>query len=176
MKHGLRLVSLALGLALAACEDQPAQSTGPVAPPVAQGVAAYITVDNLSARVGQTVRVRVEVQVGAQQSYKVGSYTGRLRFNPGRLAFRSENAISDGMRVANARNAGAGEIRFAGASAAGFNTLVLYDGTFEVRGADYASDLVLQMEELSAAVSLANLAPQLRVNRQVFLSRTAGRN
>lgn len=170
--HALRLALL--GFALTACQDQPAQSTGPTPPPVTQGVAAFISVDNLNARVGQSVRVRVEVQVGAQQSYKVGSYTGRLRFNPARLEFRAENAVSDGLRIANARGAATGEIRFAGASATGFNTLVLYDGTFVVKSADYAADLALQMEELSAAVSLTNLAPQLRVNRQIFLSRTAG--
>jgi len=172
--HALRLAFL--GLALTACQDQPAQSTGPTPPPVTQGVAAFISVDNLSARVGQTVRVRVEVQVGSQQSYKVGSYTGRLRFDASRLQFRSENPINDGLRIANNTGAAAGEIRFAGASATGFNTLVLYDGTFEVKAANYAADLALQMEELSAALSLTNLAPQLQVNRQIFLSRTGGRN
>jgi hypothetical protein len=170
--HVLRLVFL--GLALTACQDQPAQSTGPKPPPQAQGVAAFISVDNLSAQVGQTVRVRVEVQVGTQQSYKLGSFTGRLRFNPARLTFRTENAISDGLRVSNPAGATSGEIRFAGASPTGFTNLVLYDGTFEVKSANYATDLALQMEELSAAMSLTNLAPQLQVNRQIFLSRTAG--
>ena len=169
--HALRLV--VLGLALTACQDQPAQSTGP-RPPLVQGVAAFISVDNLSARPGQTVRVRVEVQVGAQQNYKLGSFTGRLRFNPARLTFRAENVISDGLRVSNPAGAATGEIRFAGAAPTGFTNLVLYDGTFEVKGADYASDLTLLMEELSAAMSLTNLAPQLVVNRQIFLSRTAG--
>jgi len=169
--HALRLV--VLGLALTACQDQPAQSTGPK-PPLVQGVAAFISVDNLSARPGQTVRVRVEVQVGTQQNYKLGSFTGRLRFNPARLTFRAENAISDGLRVSNPAGAPTGEIRFAGAAPTGFTNLVLYDGTFEVKSADYASDLALQMEELSAAMSLTNLAPQLQVNRQIFLSRTAG--
>lgn len=168
----LRLV--ALSLTLAACQDEPARSTGPTPPPVSQGVSAYITVDNLNARPGQTVRVRVEVRVGAQQNFKVGSYTGRLRFNASRLQFRTENAINDGLRVANANNAASGEIRFAGASAAGFNTTVLYDGTFEVKAANYAADLSLTMEELSAAMSLVNLQSQLRVNPQIFLSRTAG--
>jgi len=172
MIHALRLV--VLGLALTACQDQPAQSTGPTPPPVAQGVAAFISVDNLSALVGQTVRVRVEVRVGTQQSYKVGSYTGRLRFNVARLQFRAENAISDGLRIANANGAATGEIRFAGAAPTGFTNPVLYDATFEVKGADYAADLTLQMEELSAALTLTNLAPQLQVNRQIFLSRTAG--
>jgi hypothetical protein len=170
--HALRLA--VLGLALSACQDQPAQSTGPTPPPVQQGVAAFITVDNLNAAVGQTVRVRVEVQVGSQQNYKLGSFTGRLRFNAAKLQFKAENPINDGLRVNNTTTAPTGLIRFAGASPTGFTTLVLYDGTFQVKGADYAADLALQMEELSAALSLTNLTPQLRVNRQIFLSRSAG--
>jgi len=170
--HALRLVLL--GLALTACQDQPAQSTGPTPPPVVQGVAAFISVDNLNASVGQTVRVRVEVQVGTQQNYKLGSFTGRLQFNAAHLQFKAENAISDGLRVSNATTAATGLIRFAGAAPTGFTNLVLYDGTFEVKSAGYASDLVLQMEELSAALSLTNLTPQLQVNRQIFLSRSAG--
>lgn len=170
MMHVLRLTLL--GLALTACQDQP-RPTAPTPPPVQTGVSAYITVDNLNARVGQMVRVRVEVQVGTQQNFKLGSYTGRLRFNPARLEFKNENTISDGLRVANPMNAARGEIRFAGASAMGFATLVLYDGTFEVKGANYTADLALQMEELSAAMSLTNLQAQLRVNPQVFLSRSA---
>ncbi len=157
-------------LALTACQDE-APATGPTAPNPQTGVTAYVTVDNLNARVGQTVRVRVEVQVGTQQNYRVGSYTGRLRFDAARLQFRAENAINDGLRVANNTGAGAGEVRFAGASPTGFQTLVLYDATFEVRNANYAASLQLTMEELSAAQSLANLQPHLTVNRQVFLSR-----
>ncbi len=170
--HALRL--LFLGLALTACQDQPANSTGPTPPPVQQGVSAFITVDNLHAAIGQTVRVRVEVQVGSEQNYKLGSFTGRLQFNTAQLQFKAENAISDGLRVSNTTTAATGLIRFAGASPTGFTTLVLYDGNFQVKAADYASNLTLQMEELSAALSLTNLAPQLRVNRQIFLSRTGG--
>jgi hypothetical protein len=157
-------------LALTACQDE-APATGPTAPVPQTGVTAYVTVDNLSARVGQTVRVRVEVQVGTQQNYKVGSYTGRLRFDSGRLMFRAENPISDGLRVANNTAAAGGEVRFAGANPNGFETLVLYDATFEVKAANYAASLQLAMEELSAARSLTNLQPHLTVNRQVFLSR-----
>jgi len=158
-------------VALTACQDQPAATTGPTPPTPQTGVTAYVTVDNLTAAVGQTVRVRVEVQVGTQQNYKVGSYTGRLRFDPARLQFRAENAINDGLRVANNTGAGTGEVRFAGANPTGFSTLVLYDATFEVKNANYAATLQLTMEELSAAQSLANLQPHLTVNRQVFLSR-----
>jgi hypothetical protein len=168
MMHVLRLA--VISLAVAACQDQPVPLTAPLPPPIQNGVAAYVTVDNLTAMRGQTVRVRVEVQVGTQQTFKLGSFTGRLHFNPALLLFKNENAISDGLRVANPLNAARGEIRFAGASAMGFTTLVLYDGTFEVKGANYAAELTLQMEELSAATSLTNLRTQLRVNPQVFLS------
>lgn len=159
-------------LALAACRDEPRDV---VAPPPDQGVAAAVTVDNLHAQVGQTVRVRVEVQVPATQTFKVGSYTGRLHFDPARLAFKTENAINDGLRVANNNGATGGEIRFAGASPSGFATLVLYDGTFEVKATNYVASLQLLMEEISAAQTLTNLRPQLQVRRQVFQSRQAER-
>ena len=158
-------------LALTACQDEPAPATGPTPPAPQQGVQAYVTVDNLNAAVGQTVRVRVEVQVGTQQSWKVGSYTGRLHFDPARLAFRQENPINDGLRIANNNGAPQGEIRFAGASPTGFTSLVLYEGTFEVKGPNWVPALQLQMEELSAAQSLTNLQPHLTVNHQVFVNR-----
>ncbi len=170
MTNAIRLAMMTL--ALTACQDQPARPTAPPPPPP-QGVAAYITVDNLTAQPGQTVRVRVEVRVGTQQNFKLGSYTGRLHFNPAQLQFEQENPLNDGLRVSNPANASKGEIRFAGAAAQGFSSLVLYDGSFVVKTADYASGLSLSMEELSAALSLANLKPSLSVSPQIFLSRTA---
>ena len=163
-----------LTLALTACNDQPARTTGPAAPrPPQAGVAAFISVDRLDARPGDTVRVRIEVQVGTQQTFKVGSFTGRLHFSPTALQFQQENKISDGLRVSNPANAPKGEIRFAGASPTGFTTLVLYDGSFTVKSSDYTQGLSLVMEELSAASTLANLRASLKVNSQVFLSRTS---
>lgn len=159
-------------LTLAACQDEP-PVTGTTAPPAQSGVAAFVSVDNPNARAGDIVRVRVEVRVSAQDSFKVGSFTGRLRFDPAQLRFRSENPIVDGMRVTNTNGAAGGEIRFAGASPSGLATLVLYDGSFEVRAAGFAPTLQLQLEELSAALSLQNLAPRLTVNRQVFQYRAA---
>jgi len=171
MKKSIRAVLMAL--LVTACQDQQAQTTGPTPPVPSDGVTASVTVDNLNAQVGQTVRVRAEVQVGTSQTYRVGSYTGRLRFDPARLEFAGENRINDGLRVANAQGAASGEIRFAGASPTGFETLVLYDASFVVRSPAYTQNLRLAMEELSAATTLANLAPQLRVNNQVFLHRAA---
>jgi hypothetical protein len=161
-----------VSLALVACQDEP-PPTAATPPTPQQGVTAFVSVDNPSAQPGQVVRVRVEVQVGSESTFKVGSFTGRLRFDPAALRFTAENPINDGMRVANANGAASGEIRFAGASPSGLTTLVLYDGTFEVRAAGFAQGLRLQMEELSAALSLADLAPRLQVNRQVFQYRAA---
>lgn len=160
-----------VALCVTACRDEQAQPTAPVPPTPTQGVTASVTMDNLNAAVGQSVRVRVEVQVGTSTSYQVGSYTGRLRFDPARLEFRTENRINDGLRVANAGAAATGEIRFAGASPTGFQTLVLYDATFVVKSAAYTQNVQLLMEEISAASTLANLRPQLRVNNQVFAHR-----
>jgi hypothetical protein len=166
----------ALTVALAACQDQPTRPAGTTAPPPPQqGVSAYVTVDRLDAPVGATVRVRVEAQLGTGQATKLGSYTGRLHFDPGALEFQQENPIDDGLRLANPAGAAQGEIRFAGASASGFTTLVLYDASFTVKAPAYAAGLSLSMEEMSAARTLTNLRPELSVSRQVFLSRTAGR-
>lgn len=165
----LRSLTLMALLAGVACTDERPLSD-PVTPPLdKQGISAFITVDNLHARPGQTVRVSVEVRV-APASVKVGSYTGRLVFDPAALQFAGEVAINDGLRLANANGAGTGLIRFAGANATGFTDPRLYSAAFTVRQGDYASKLSLQMEELSAAQSLANLSVQLRLLPQVQLA------
>ena len=162
----LRSIAMAVVLFGAACADEPTKPD-PLPPPVDQGVNAYVVVDNLHAAVGQTVKVSVVVRA-ADANLKVGSYTGRLHFNAAQLQYKAEVAINDGLRVANPNGAGGGEIRFAGASATGFADLTLYSATFTVKQANWTSALTLQMEELSAAKSLANLSPQLRVQRSVM--------
>ena len=162
----LRSIAMAVVLFGAACADEPTKPD-PLPPPVDQGVNAYVVVDNLHAAVGQTVKVSVVVRA-ADANLKVGSYTGRLHFNAAQLQYKAEVAISDGLRVANPNGAATGEIRFAGASATGFADLTLYSATFTVKQANWTSALTLQMEELSAAKSLANLSPQLRVQRSVM--------
>jgi hypothetical protein len=162
----LRSIAMAVVLFGAACADEPTKPD-PLPPPVDQGVNAYVVVDNLHAAVGQTVKVSVVVRA-ADANLKVGSYTGRLHFDAAQLQYKAEVAISDGLRVANPNGAATGEIRFAGASATGFADLTLYSATFTVKQANWTSALTLQMEELSAAKSLANLSPQLRVQRPVM--------
>lgn len=163
----LRFITMAVVLGGAACADEPTRPD-PVIPPVDQGISAFVTVDNLHARPGQTVRVSVQVRA-ADAAVKVGSYTGRLRFDPALVQYKSEVAINDGLRVANPNGAAGGEIRFAGASATGFANLTLYSAQFTVKGGDWVRSLTLQMEELSAARSLVNLSVQLQVMRTVYV-------
>ena len=160
----VRLMAFATVLAGAACADKP---QGPVLPPPGPGITARIVVDNLRALPGQTVRVTVEV-VSGSAALQVGSYTGRLKFDPAGLTFKREVPLSDGLRVANANNAATGEIRFAGANATGFTTTTLYSADFVVKSPGYAGKLTLQMQELSAARSLQNLTSQLRMAPQVY--------
>jgi len=157
-------------LVLAGCQDEPLTSRAPGEPaPPAEGLQAFIQVDNDHAQPGDLVHVWVRVQVGAGTDARLGSYTGRLRFDPAGLRFEQETAIDDGMRVTNPAGAPTGDVRFAGAAPAGFQNLTLYEATFEVMKPDYMDQLRLEMEEVSAAISLTNLTPTLRVAPQVFL-------
>ena len=157
-------------LLLAGCDDDPLTSRTPGEPaPPAQGIQAFIQVDNDRAQPGDEVRVWVKVQIGGETDARLGSYTGRLRFDPGDLRFVQETAIDDGMRVTNPAGAPQGDLRFAGAAPTGFTQLTLYEATFTVEKAAYLDGLRLEMEEVSAAVSLTNLTPALRVAPQVFL-------
>lgn len=162
------LLVLALG-----CQDEPLKSGLPETPaPPAQGVQAFVQVDNTSAQPGDQIQVFVRVQLGTESSAKLGSYTGRLKFDPEVLAYKGELKINDGLRVTNPNGAAQGEIRFAGASATGFADLTLYQATFEVKKASYLQALKLEMEELSAAATLTDLRRNLEVPDQVFFRRS----
>jgi hypothetical protein len=174
--RSLRLLAAAtLLLSQAACDQDPTTTRTPAEPPAsAQGVQAFVQVDNDHAKPGDVIHVFVKVQLGTESQAKVGSYTGRLRFDPAALVFRSENKINDGLRVSNPTGATGGDIRFAGASATGFTNLTLFDGAFEVKRTDYQQQLALELPELSSALTLTNLQPQLNVTPQIFL-RVSGR-
>lgn len=164
------LIIGALLLGAAACQDNPLKSQAPAEPaPPAEGIQAFVQVDNDSAQPGDVVHVWVKVQMGTQNAAKLGSYQGRLAFAPASLEWKSGTPLSDGMRVTNPAAASAGDIRFAGIAAKGFDDLTLYQGTFVVKKSDYMDHLGVKMEELSAALSLTNLKPQLQIVPQVFL-------
>jgi hypothetical protein len=155
---------------LAGCDDDPLTSRTPGEPaPPSQGIQAFVQVDDDRAQPGDEVRVWVKVQIGGETDARLGSYTGRLRFDPGSLRFVGETPLDDGMRVTNPAGAPRGELRFAGAAPTGFTQLTLYEATFTVEKVGYLDGLRLEMEEVSAAVSLTNLTPTLQVTPQVFL-------
>jgi len=157
-------------LLLAGCDDDPMTSRAPDEPaPPSQGIQAFVQVSNDRAQPGEQVHVWVKVQIGGQTNERLGSYTGRLRYDPSMLRFVSETAIDDGMRVTNPAGAPQGDLRFAGAAPTGFTNLTLYEAVFEVVKPDYLQDLRADMEEVSAAVSLTNLTPTLQVAPRVFL-------
>jgi hypothetical protein len=163
----------ALALAAVGCNDEPLKSGLPeTPPPPSQGVQAFVQVDNPQAQPGDQIHVFVRVQMGTENSAKLGSFTGRLHFDPGALGYKGEVKIDDGLRVTNPLGAGNGELRFAGAAAGGFADLTLYEAVFEVKKTNYADGLALQMEELSAAGTLADLHKTTEVPKQIFLRKT----
>jgi hypothetical protein len=170
--RSVRLLSFAVAvLALAGCDDDPLNSDrGPdQPPPPVEGIQAYLQVDNDEARPGEEVHVWVAVQFATGSDLKLGSYTGRISFDPESLDHQESVEINDGLRVVNPNEAAGGEIRFAGAAAHGFEDLAIYHGIFEVKDVEYMTGLELQMEELSAAMTLTDLEPQLQVAPQIFL-------
>lgn len=171
----VRLALIAvLAFAVQACDEDPLTSDTPEAPPPpTEGVQAFLQVDNDDARPGDRVRVFVRVQFGTGTQAALGSYTGRLRFDPEGVTWREDVPVDDGLRVTNPNGAATGEVRFAGASAGGFADLTLYEGIFEVRRTDWLDGLTLQMEELSAAETLGDLAPALQVAPRIFLRSSA---
>jgi hypothetical protein len=136
-------------------------------------VQAFVQVSSTDAKPGEEIQVFVRVQLGTDSDAKLGSYTGRLSFDPEVLAFKREFKINDGLRVTNPNGAGEGEIRFAGASATGFNDLTLFSAVFEVKRTGYTDVLKLTMEELSAALTLTDLYQELEVPNRIFLRPSA---
>jgi hypothetical protein len=169
--RSVQFVSLAAALLIAAgCDDDPLTLRGPDAPtPPTEGAQAFLQVDDDRAQPGERVNVYVKVQFGSESDAKLGSYTGRLDFDPDALGWLADVTIDDGLRVVNPNDARTGVVRFAGASARGFEDLTLYHGVFEVRDVGYANTLSLEMEELSQALTLTDMEPSLRVQSQIFL-------
>ncbi|MGD8727767.1 MAG: hypothetical protein PVH40_08985 [Gemmatimonadales bacterium] len=170
--RSVRLLTCVAALfVLTSCDDDPLNSDrGPEQPPPpAEGIQAYLQVDNDQARPGDDVHVWVNVQFAPGSDLQLGSYTGRITFDPAMLSHKESPEINDGLRVVNPE--GVGEIRFAGASARGFEDLAIYHGVFEVKDPEYMTGLELLMEELSAAMTLADLQPQLQITPQIFLRR-----
>jgi hypothetical protein len=157
----LRTLALAAVIGCAACVDEPTHPALGTPADTGAAIGAFVSVDNPGAAVGQTVLVTVGLQGSSTQ---VGAYNGRLHFDPTQLALSAEVPVAhDGLRISNPKGAATGEIRFAGANAAGFAVPTLYTANFVVRSAGFASTLNLEIDELTAAKTLGDLTPRVKV-------------
>ncbi len=143
MKSSIRLlpcVAIALAIAASGCHEYRS-----VVPTVDQPASRSITprIDVTSSGTSAVITLALDVQgdVG-----KIGSFTGRLHFDPAGLAYDDEVVLSDG--TLRASNPGVGEIRFAGASAAGVEIAALAKFRFTVKNAAALQGVRFDLEEI----------------------------
>ena len=152
-KRAPALFALAAGLASAGCRDagNVVQSLGQLAP---RSVTPATSVALRGSDAVVTLILDVRGDVG-----KIGSFTGRLRFDPTGQTYAGEVGIDDGtLRVSNI---GVGEIRVAGASAAGINVATLASFRFVAIDAAALRRMTFELEELHG-LSQADLQPIVR--------------
>lgn len=118
------------------------------------------------ARPGDTVRVRVAVNLRGVAPEKLGSFNAQLTWNGAVLTFVSAAAVSGGFPgpVINSTDAAAGSLRFGGADATGQvgPNVDLIEVVF-VAGGSGQTGLTLALTDLSAAATFANLLPSALV-------------
>ncbi len=120
---------------------------------------------------GAQVTVPIVADLTGSGGASLGSATLRLLWHPGVLAFRGVSGGALGQPTVNADSAG-GSLRVAVANPAGvIGHAVLFSATFAVIGAPGASDtLQLQLDELTGAVTFANLLPGVATSAHVCVS------
>jgi hypothetical protein len=120
---------------------------------------------------GAQVTVPIVADLTGSGGASLGSATLRLLWHPGVLAFRGVSGGALGQPAVNADSAG-GSLRVAVANPAGaIGHPVLFSATFAVIGAPGASDtLQLQLQELTSAVTFANLLPGVATSAHVCVS------
>ena len=127
----------------------------------AESVPASITARADVASTGATAVVTLLLDVRGDVG-KVGSFTGRLRFNPAALHYEGEVELSDG--TLRAANPGAGVVRVAGASTAGVDVARLAVFRFTVTNAHAPQDVVFELDELH---ELSRVSLQARLTSSV---------
>lgn len=116
-------VAIGLLLASAACFE-PSARPDPVTSPAPYQL--RVVASDSTPKVGDTVHVRV--LFSATRSVAIGSFTGRIDFDPAALRFIREQALTDGVnRLSNPED---GDVRFAGISAKGFSGPVVSEFVF----------------------------------------------
>lgn len=149
-------------------DPQASQPTGPSAPGEAGGVQASVSVGPFQSG-EQVVRVRV---VG--QDLALGSYQGRLQFDPAVLSLvevvsRDGTQPAGEFHVVNAEGADAGEIRFAGFAAQGFAGAEMVTLRFRVKQAITPGEVTLEFDVAGTLEGEAVPKPQLSVLRGTFV-------
>ena len=134
------MLTVVLAFALSSCHDVSRimqVATGTV--PRAVTPSTVITVSGSSAVVTLVLDTRGNVG-------KIGSFTGRLRFDPSALSYESEVALTDA--TLRASNPGIGVIRVAGVSTVGVDVTRLAAFRFTVKNAEGLSSVRFDVEEL----------------------------
>ena len=93
---------------------------------------------------------------------KIGSFTGRLRYDQAVLEYGGEVAITDG--TLRAVNPGSGEVRVAGASAAGVDRASLAVFRFRMRNGSENPGLQFDLDELH---ELSRVDARVNMQRRV---------
>ncbi|MBC7673110.1 MAG: hypothetical protein H7247_11880 [Polaromonas sp.] len=123
----------------------------------AESVPASITARADVVSTGESAVVTLVLDVRGDVG-KVGSFTGRLRFNPAALHYEGEVELSDG--TLRASNPGAGVVRVAGASTVGVNVARLAVFHFTVINASAPRNVAFELDELHE-LSRINLQARL---------------
>lgn len=140
MKHVNSATLAALLFALAACKDASSIVQKPATP----------TQNSITPRAtfvlrGDTALVTVVLDVTGDVG-RIGSFTGRLKFDHAAMTYVSESPISDG--TLRASNRGTDEVRVAGASSTGIDRAALASFRFAVRDTLALHTLRFDLEEL----------------------------
>ena len=155
MKHslvripGAAAAALLLGLAAQGCRDAGTlvPATGAQAP---RSITPRVVVQPNGAAAVLTLTLELRGDVG-----KIGSFTGRLRFDPVALPYEGEVALSDG--TTRASNPGEGVVRFAGASLNGVDVTQLAAFRFKVVDEAALNTVQFDLEEVHE-LSRANMS------------------
>ena len=151
--RGFAAAGLALVLASSGCRDaERALSTNGANAPRSITPHAVVTRDGSVAIVTLTIDVHGDIG-------KIGSFTGRLRYDPTALAFDREETLSDGtMRASNPES---GSVRVAGASMSGVDVAQLAAFRFKVMDPAALNTLQFDIDEIHE-LSRANVHALVR--------------
>lgn len=162
-----RHLTLALLLALTACDRRERfaapDTTAAPPPPAALERIAYLSISDLSPRVGSMVVVAGNVRI--DDSLSVASFRVRLGYDDTALSFLDEIAVPGGMRVVNPQ---AREIIVAGASAEGSRDGTLFLLRFRVNDPAGLGSLVLAVDELNDARYASHTSALTRSSKLVL--------